>query len=105
MEITQNVVEVSALVIGALLGAVKGVMAYDQGKPFCSKCVDVGLGAYVGIVLSKHYASEWNMWYACVLAVVAGASGAMIVDVILRLVPSLAKDLIKAWAQRFLGPK
>lgn len=105
MEITQDVVEFSVLVIGALLGAFKGVMAYGQGKPLCYKCVDTGLGAYIGIVLAKHYASEWNMWYAAVLAVVAGASGAMVVDVALRLIPSVAKDIMKAWAQRFLGPK
>lgn len=105
MEMPQDAVEFSVLVIGALLGAFKGVMAYSQGKPLCSKCVDAGLGAYVGVVLAKHYSSEWNIWYAAVLAVVAGASGAMIVDVVLRLIPTVAKDLLKAWAQRFLGPK
>ena len=105
MEITRDVVELSVLIIGALLGASKGVMTYEQDKPFCSKCIDAGVGAYVGIVLAKYYASEWNIWYAAVLAVVAGASGAMVVDVALRLIPSMAKDLMKAWAQRFLGPK
>ena len=104
MEITQGTVEIGLIALGALLGAFKGVMAYDQGKPFCSKCVDTGLGTFVGIVLAKHYASEWNMWYAAVLAVVAGASGAMVVDVVLRLIPSVTKDIMKAWAQRFLVP-
>ena len=105
MGITQVTVEFGLITLGALLGAFKGVMAYDQGKPFCSKWVDTVLGTYIGIVLAKHYASEWSMWYSAVLAVVAGASGAMVVDVVLRLIPAVAKDLIKAWAQRFLGPK
>lgn len=105
MEITQSVAELSVLVIGALLGAGKGVMTYGHDKPFCSKCIDAGVGAYVGIVLAKNYASEWNIWYAAVLAVVAGACGAMVVDVALRLVPAMARDLMKAWAHRFLSPK
>lgn len=105
MEITQKVIEFSVLIIGAVLGAFKGVMVYSKGKPFCGKAIDTAVGAYVGIMLAKHYASEWNIWYASVLSLIAGASGAMIVDVILRLVPSLAKELIKAWAQRFIGPE
>lgn len=105
MEITQNVIEFSVLVVGAALGAFKGVMAYGKDKSFYGKVIDVAVGAYVGIMLAKHYASEWNIWYASVLSLIAGASGAMIVDVILRLVPSLAKDIIKTWAQRFLEPK
>lgn len=105
MEITQDAVEFSVLVLGALLGAFKGVMAYGKNKSLCGKCIDAAVGAYVGIILAKHYASEWNLWYAGVLSLIAGASGAMIVDVFLRLIPSLVKDLAKSWAQRLLGPK
>lgn len=105
MEITQSVVEFSVLVIGAVLGAFKGVATYDRDKPTCSKLIDIAIGSYVGIMLAKHYASEWNIWYASVLALMAGASGAMVVDIFLRLIPSVGKDIMKAWAQRFLGPK
>lgn len=105
MGITQNVVEFSVLVIGAVLGAFKGVATYDRDKQIYSKLIDIAIGSYVGVMLAKHYASELNIWYASVLALMAGASGAMVVDIFLRLVPSIGKDIMKAWAQRFLGPK
>lgn len=105
MEITQNVLEFGLLVLGALLGAFKGVTYYDAGKSVMIRLLDTCVGAYVGVTLSYHYASELSIWYAGALSVLAGASGAMIVEVLLKLLPAIIKDLIKVWLARVSDTK
>jgi hypothetical protein len=46
-----------------------------------------------------------SIWYTCVLAVLAGASGAMIVEVLLKLLPAIVRDLVKVWLTRVGGSK
>ena len=86
MEITQQSIEFGLLILGALLGAFKGTTYYDA-------------------IISYHYASQLSIWYACILSVVAGASGAMIVEVLLKLLPGIIKDLLKSWLERVTGIK
>lgn len=105
MEITQVTVELGLITLGALLGAFKGVAYYDADKQICARLLDVIVGTYVGVTLSYHYASQMSIWYTCVLAVLAGASGAMIVEVLLKLLPAIVKDLVKVWLTRVSGSK
>lgn len=105
MEITQNALEIGVLVVGALLGAFKGVSYYDMGKPLSVRLLDTCMGAYVGTTISYHYASELSIWYSGALALLAGASGAMVVEVLLKLLPAIVKDIVKVWLARVSGHK
>lgn len=105
MEITQQSIEFGLLILGALLGAFKGTTYYDAGKSIAVRLLDACVGTYVGAIISYHYASQFSIWYACILSVVAGASGAMIVEVLLKLLPGIIKDLLKSWLERVVGTK
>lgn len=105
MEITQQSIEFGLLILGALLGAFKGTTYYDAGKSIAVRLLDACVGTYVGVIISYHYASQLSIWYACILSVVAGASGAMIVEVLLKLLPGIIKDLLKSWLERVVGTK
>lgn len=105
MEITQQSIEFGLLILGALLGAFKGTAYYDAGKNIAVRLLDACVGSYVGVIISYQYASQLSIWYACILSVVAGASGAMIVEVLLKLLPGIIKDLLKVWLERVTGTK
>lgn len=94
-------VDVYVVVIGSLLGSFKASVELDKGKPFCPRCLDIAIGLFVGVAVAFHFGAMFSLWLNGLLAVVGGACGAMIVEVFLQVLPTLAKDIIVNRVKKF----
>lgn len=85
------------ITLGATLGSFKASVEFDRGKTIGPRLLDLLLGVFVGIAVAAHFGSDFNAWLSGLLAVVGGASGAVVLEVIIQLLPSVTRKLIKDW--------
>lgn len=85
------------IAVGSILGSVKASVEFDKDKPICSRVIDVALGVYVGVAVAFHFGASFSLWLNGLLSVVGGASGAMVLEVIMQMIPSVTRKFIKNW--------
>lgn len=90
-------VEIYVVVIGSLLGSVKASVEFNKGKAFCARCLDVAVGVFIGVAIARHFGATFSLWLNGLLAVVGGASGAMVLEVIMQMIPSVTRKVVKNW--------
>ena len=90
-------VDVYVVVIGSLLGSFKASVEFDKDKTFWPRCVDVATGLFIGIAVAFHFGATFSLWLSGLLAVVGGASGAMVLEVVMQMIPSVTRKVVKDW--------
>lgn len=95
-EIAQHL-DILVVVIGAALGSFKASQEFDKDKPFCNRSIDVAIGIFVGLSMAFHFGAQFSLWLSGLLAVVGGASGAMVLEVLMQMLPSVTRKLLKKW--------
>lgn len=100
-EIAQHL-DIFVVVIGAALGSFKASQEFDKNKPFCNRGIDVAIGIFVGLSMAFHFGATFSLWLSGLLAVVGGASGAMVLEVVMQMLPSITRKIVKDWVDKKL---
>lgn len=95
-ELLKNL-DVIFVVVGAGLGSFKASVEFDKAKPICNRSVDLALGLFIGIAVAFHFGASYSLWLNGLLAAVGGASGAMVLEVLMQMTPSVTRKLVKKW--------
>jgi hypothetical protein len=94
--------DIFVVVIGAALGSFKASQEFDKDKPFCNRSIDVAIGIFVGLSMAFHFGAQFSLWLSGLLAVVGGASGAMVLEVLMQMLPSITRKIVKDWVSKKL---
>ena len=81
--------------LGALIGSAKASIEFDKDKTCVPRAVDIILGVFCGMMLARHFHNEGSVALSGLLALVGGVSGAVVVEVFMQMLPSIAKKAIK----------
>lgn len=100
-EIAQHL-DILVVVIGAALGSFKASQEFDKDKPVCNRSIDVAIGIFVGLSMAFHFGAQFSLWLSGLLAVVGGASGAMVLEVLMQMLPSITRKIVKDWVSKKL---
>lgn len=100
-EIAQHL-DIFVVAIGAALGSFKASQEFDKDKPFCNRSIDVAIGIFVGLSMAFHFGAQFSLWLSGLLAVVGGASGAMVLEVVMQMLPSITRKIVKDWVNKKL---
>lgn len=100
-EIAQHL-DIFVVVIGAALGSFKASQEFDKDKQFCNRSIDVAIGIFVGLSMAFHFGAQFSLWLSGLLAVVGGASGAMVLEVVMQMLPSITRKIVKDWVNKKL---
>jgi len=95
-ELLKNI-DVIFVIVGAGLGSFKARVEFDKAKPICNRSVDLALGLFIGIAVAFHFGATFSLWLNGLLAIVGGASGAMVIEVVMQMIPSVTKKVVKNW--------
>ena len=95
-ELLKNI-DVIFVIVGAGLGSFKASVEFDKAKPICNRSVDLALGLFIGIAVAFHFGATFSLWLNGLLAIVGGASGAMVIEVVMQMIPSVTKKVVKNW--------
>lgn len=83
------------ITIGSFLGAVKASAEFKKDTHIINKLLDVCLGVFVGVVCSYHFGSQYSHWFMGLIALIGGASGALVIEVFLQLLPNTVRKFLK----------
>lgn len=83
------------MVIGAFIGSMKASIEFDKDKTCFYRGLDVALGVFCGGLLAHHFHNEYSTALSGLLALIGGVSGAVVVEVFMQMLPSIAKKAIK----------
>ena len=100
-ELTQHI-DIIIVVIGSSLGSIKASVELDKGKPLFHRTLDIIIGVFSGVAATFYFGAEFNVWLNALLATIGGASGAMVLEVILQMLPSVTKKVLKKYISKFL---
>lgn len=89
--------------IGAFLGSVKASVEFDKDKKFFARMVDVFLGVFCGMAIAYHFQNQGSVALSGLLALVGGAGGAMVLEVIMQMIPGITKRFVKNWVDTKIG--
>lgn len=89
--------DVLVITVGALLGSIKASVEFDREKSLFVRITDVVLGLYIGVSVAFYFGANFSLWLNGLLAIVGGASGAMVLEVIMQMIPSVTRKFIKNW--------
>jgi len=89
------------IVIGSVVGSLKASMMYDKDKGTVSKVVNICVGVFGGCNVAAHFASELSVWLASLLSLLAGASSALVVEVLMQSTPQIVKLVVEKYTQRY----
>lgn len=81
--------------LGALIGSAKASIEFDKDKNCVPRAVDIILGVFCGMMLASHFHNDGSVALSGLLAIVGGVSGAVVVEVFMQMLPSIAKKAIK----------
>ena len=90
------------MVIGAFIGSMKASIEFDKNKTCVPRAVDIILGVFCGVMLARHFHNEGSVALSGLLALVGGVSGAVVVEVFMQMLPSIAKKAIKNVVEKSL---
>ena len=82
-------------VLGALIGSAKASVEFDKDKNCFARGLDIALGVFCGVMLARHFHNAGSTALSGLLALVGGVSGAVVVEVFMQMLPSIAKKAIK----------
>lgn len=97
-----NTYNYTLILLGALLGAIKASIELDKNKTWFPRAVDVLLGVFVGVNSANHFGNEMNIALCSLIALIASASGAVILEVFMQLLPNIARELLRKWIKRLM---
>lgn len=101
MEIVVAHLDAVLIFIGAVLGATKASLEFDKDKHCAYRGLDVLLGVFVGTVIAYHYGSQFSIWLMGLVALMGGVSGAMVIDVFMQVLPTIAKSIIRKYIKKY----
>lgn len=93
-------IDIYVAVVGSLLGSFKASVEFDRNKSIFVRCIDVALGVFIGVAVAFHFGATFNLWLNGLLAVVSGACGAMVLEVVMQITPSITKQFVKGWINK-----
>lgn len=93
------------IIIGATIGSVKASFEFDSDKKCLARFLDILLGLFVGAVVAFHYSTEFTIWFSGLIALLAGASGALILEVILQMLPKIVRIIISKYINLHITKK
>lgn len=88
------------IVLGSILGSIKGSIIVSK-QLNCSVLFDFILGSFIGISTGYHFENQYTIFITGLISLVAGASGSLIIKVILEMIP----EVIKKYVEQRLGVK
>ena len=88
------------ILVGAILGSFKASVEFNREKALCPRLLDVFLGVFIGVAIAHHFGSSFNQWLSGLLSVVGGASGAVVLEVIMQMLPSMTRKFVKDWLNK-----
>lgn len=100
MEILSGHLEIVVIFLGALLGSTKARLELDKDKKCIHQFFDIVLGLFIGTMCAYHFGTQYSVWMTGLIAVIGGATGALVVEVVLRMVPSFVKTALKLWVSK-----
>lgn len=95
MEIIYEHVDLIIIVSGALIGSIKASVECDKDKRGVARAIDIFLGVFCGVMLARHFHNAGSAALGGLLALVGGVSGAVVIEVFVQMLPSIAKKAIK----------
>jgi hypothetical protein len=95
-----NYIDDIVILVGAVLGSFKASVEFDREKALCPRSLDVALGVFIGVAVASHFGSSFNRWLSGLLSVVGGASGAVVLEVIMQMLPSMTRKVVKDWLNK-----
>lgn len=95
MEAIYEHVDLIIIVLGALIGSFKASVEFDKDKRCVARTIDIFLGVFCGVMLARHFHNAGSTALSGLLALVGGVSGAVVVEVFMQMLPSIAKKAIK----------
>lgn len=95
MEIIYEHVDLIIIVSGALIGSIKASVEFDKDKHCVVRAIDIFLGVFCGVMLARHFHNAGSAALGGLLALVGGVSGAVVIEVFVQMLPSIAKKAIK----------
>lgn len=93
--------DVVVLTVGAFLGSLKAATEFGKAKSRLVVCVDVLVGTFCGLAVAFHFHNTDSKALSALLALVGGVSGALVLEVCMRMVPSVARRFIQAWVASY----
>lgn len=101
MELLLANVDLILVVVGSVLGSVKASVEFNEKRTCLQRAIDIALGVFIGTAGAYHYGSEFSIWLKGLIALIGGVSGALVLEVFMQLLPSLAKKFIVGIADKF----
>ena len=95
-----NYVDEVVICVGAVLGSFKASVEFDREMALCPRMLDVFLGVFIGVAVAHHFGSSSNQWLSGLLSVVGGASGAVVLEVLLQMLPSVTRKIVNSWLNK-----
>ena len=95
METIYEHVDLTIIILGALIGSIKASVEFDKDKRCVARAIDMFLGVFCGVMLARHFHNAGSTALGGLLALVGGVSGAVVVEVFMQMLPSIAKKAIK----------
>ena len=86
--------EIYLIVICSLLGSTKAIVELDRQKSFCYKTLDITLGLIAGVLIAFHYSDNLSIWFRLGLAIIGGATGALLIETLLQMLPQILSKVI-----------
>lgn len=83
------------IILGALIGSIKASVEFNKDKRCVARAIDIFLGVFCGVMLARHFHNAGSTALGGLLALVGGVSGAVVVEVFMQMLPSIAKKAIK----------
>lgn len=99
MELVKELINQSTLVIllGSIIGSIKANKEAKNNETVCSQLFDIMLGTFIGLFVGLHYSNELNLYVSGLVGLIAGAIGAITLEVLIQLAPNLVGKVIKKW--------
>lgn len=95
MESMVENLDLVVMVVGAFIGSLKASVEFDRDKTCFYRGLDIVLGVFCGVSLAHHFHNEHSTALSGLLALIGGVSGAVVVEVFMQMLPSIAKKAIK----------
>lgn len=92
-------------VSGAVLGSIKASIELDKNKSCMYRFVDVLVGVYFGVTIAYHFHNANSVALTWLLSLVGGISGGVFLDVLLQMLPSIIRKVIKNWVDNKIRPQ
>lgn len=91
------------IILGGVLGALAATSDAKRNRNFRKKSIDFFIGIFGAYMIGKYYGGSWNVWGTGLLALVAGGSCAVTLDILLGIMPNVVSKIIIDKLERLTG--